>query len=752
VEAVDHGGADADEVPIGARAALVERRRLVDGLRAAASVPVVLVVGSAGYGKTTLVSQWLRDDPRSVVWLTATVQHDDPAVLLADVVRALDELEPLEPRAKQRLSATAIDFSSVLVPRLERVVAERGRPFVLVVDDTHRLHRRTAWALVQALADCVPAGSQLVLVSRAEPDLALGRMRADRRVHEVAATNLAMDRPEAAELLAAGGLDLTPRLVDRLWDRTEGWPVGLYLAALAIREADDPNAAAADFAGDDRIVAEYLRDELLGVLPRRARDFLLRASILDELRAPICDAVLERSDSSRVLVEVARSLSLLIPLDRRDEGFRMHQLMRDTLRAELARRTPEEESALHRRAAVWYGEHGDDDRMIEHLRRVGDADAIETAVWRAGPVYAGIGRTATLARWLEVFDDDESRARPAIAACRSWLGFMTGDVSSMRYWAIVTSDFDEDRRLPDGNLAGGAAALLRALVGAGGIEAMRRDAAHAYELDRVGSPFRAIACYLEGAALRLQGHDDAARARLVEGEAIGAAQLPATQAQSLAQLAALATDRGDHDRARQHVQRLLGVLDRFELRERPAQGNSLAVASFVLARAGDTTAASEEANHALFLVSMLGDVAPWIAAEARRYLGRTFLLLGDVAVAQTLLREGRELAGLIPDGDLVVQWLAEVERSVTVSEVPIGVLASPMTPAELRVLRYLPTHLTFAAIADELFVSRNTVKTQAISIYRKLGVSSRGPAVEAARGLGLLEESARSPAPGDATR
>jgi LuxR family maltose regulon positive regulatory protein len=227
---------------------------------------------------------------------------------------------------------------------------------------------------------------------------------------------------------------------------------------------------------------------------------------------------------------------------------------------------------------------------------------------------------------------------------------------------------------------------------------------------------------------------------LLEGEAIGAATMPATQAHCLAHLAALAVDEDDWESARRHGDRLGAVVDRYDLRERPAQAVSLAVLGFVLARAGDDTAARVEAKQALFLVSMLSTVAPWISIETRICLARTFLLLGDVALARTLTREAAELLVLVPDGELLGERLAALQQISDAAGVATGALVTPMTPAEMRVLRYLPTHLTFAAIADELFVSRNTVKTQAISIYRKLGVSSRGPAVDAARGLGLLDE------------
>ena len=227
-----------------------------------------MVIGGGGFGKTTLVSQWLRDDPRSVAWLSATRQHDDPAVILADIVRVLDEFEPLEPRAKQQLAAVALDFSSVLIPRLERTVAERGRPFVLVIDDAQRLRRRPVWSLIQALADRragrVAAGVDLADGTRAR---ARSHARRPSGAH-VGTAALAMDRSEAGRLFEMSGLALPGPVVDRLWTRTEGWPVGLYLATLALAEQDDIIDAAEHFAGDDRLVVDYVREELLSVLPR----------------------------------------------------------------------------------------------------------------------------------------------------------------------------------------------------------------------------------------------------------------------------------------------------------------------------------------------------------------------------------------------------------------------------------------------------------------------------------------------------
>ena len=418
----------------------------------------------------------------------------------------------------------------------------------------------------------------------------------------------------------------------------------------------------------------------------------------------------------------------------------MHQLMRDTMRAELRRREPEAERLLHGRAATWYEESGNVDRFVEHLLFAADWERLEGAIWRVSPLLISDGRTATVERWLEGLTEEQLSRRPSFVVTKAWCAFTEGNMPALRHWASVATEIDGDGELPDGSPVAAAAALLRALVGGDGIEATRADAALAYELDRVGSPYRAVARYIEGGTLAISGRNVEARERLEEGEMLGAMSSPAAQAQCLGQLAALAVHDDDWETAERLVRRLDTIIERFGLGERPAMGVSFAIAALVDARRGHAVEARSEGKHALFLLSMLATVAPWISIEARIFLARTFLLLGDVGLARVLTHEATELLVLIPDGEVLEAELAALEQVAEAEPMPLGVLATPMTPAEMRVLRYLPTHLTFAAIADELFVSRNTVKTQAISIYRKLGVSSRNPAVVTARSLGLLEE------------
>ena len=718
----------------------IRRERLITELGEMSAVPLVLVVGGAGFGKTTAVSQWLRHDKRSTAWLTASAEHNDPVVLLADLVRVLDEFEPLEPRAKQRLAAVTIDFSSVILPRLEEAVSARGRPFVLVIDDAHRLQRRVVWHLMQSLVESVPVGSQVVLISRTEPELPLGRMRADRRVRTVTIGQLALNRVETGTLFEASGATLPEHVVDDLWQRTEGWPVAVYLATLAMRDAapEDLIETASRFAGDDRLVVEYVREELLESLPRRLRTFLVHVSILDELDAHACDALLERDDSARFLEDAARSMPLLMPIDRSNSSFRMHQLMRDSLRLLLSRQDPGLSVRLHERAAHWYASVGQLDRAVQHLLLTDDPDAIDGAIWRAAPVFVATGRTATVSRWLERFSAEQRATRPALAVTQAWCALTDGDMASLGYWTSVASDMDERLVLPDGNSVAAAAALLRAVEGLGGVDRTRANARLAYDLDRVRSPFRAIARYIEGAALRVEGRRDEARQRLEEAETL-AVPLPAIRTLCLAQRAALAVDEDDVDTADHLVHQFSELVDQFGIGERPAQGAGFAVTAFVHARTGETVQARAAAKHASFLISMLTTVAPWVSIDARMFLARALVLLGDVNLAHAVVHEAVQYLPLVPDRYLLDPRVSEMDATTAAETVPLGVMAAPITPAELRVLRYLPTHLTFSAIADELFVSRNTVKTQAIAIYRKLGVSTRDRAVQSAQSLGLLE-------------
>jgi LuxR family transcriptional regulator, maltose regulon positive regulatory protein len=700
---------------------------------------VTFVVAPAGYGKTAVLAEWARADERPFAWLSVSDRENDPAVLLAYLALALDSVEPLDARTFASLASPDTDLTSMRLPRLGKVLARRSYPFVLVLDDVHLLRESAPGAVLEALAEHIPNGSQLVLAGRSDPPVSLAAIRARQGLHRIGPENLAMSEHEAGALLSRAGVRLDGSTLESVILRTEGWPAGLTLAGIALRESPDPVAAAGRFAGDDRVVAEYLRDEVLRVLPEQRRDFLVCSSVLDRLSARICDSVLERSDSGRVLEELRASSLLLFPLDRRGEWYRFHHLLRDMLRGELKRRGPELERSLHERASAWLEEHGDIDGALDHTRAAGDLDRAAGLVWRNSPGYLGRGRTATVTRWLEPFTRDEIAASPPLALAAAWWSLTAGDTESIDHWTSL-AEHGGDALLPDGTPLRSAVALLRAIVGKDGLSQVRDDAARAFELDRADSPFRPTARLLEGGALRVLGDHDLARARLDNGIRIAGALQPAAHAQCLGQLALLEIDAGGWSEAASLVGRATKLVDRYGLGDRPAMASVHATAALSHARQGETMLAQTNLKHGLWLLERLVGVGPWFAAGTTILLARAALALGDLGAARMLVREAERVLARYPDSGNLPDRLREIERMTDASAMPVGLAAAPLTPAEMRVLRYLPTHLSFEAIAEELIVSRNTVKTQAIAAYRKLGVSSRAEAVEQARELGLLDE------------
>jgi LuxR family maltose regulon positive regulatory protein len=307
------------------------------------------------------------------------------------------------------------------------------------------------------------------------------------------------------------------------------------------------------------------------------------------------------------------------------------------------------------------------------------------------------------------------------------------------YWTSL-AELADGQVLPGGTPVRSATLLLRALGGTEGLTRAREDASAAFELDRADSPFRPIARFVEGSALRLLGEHAAARVCLEDGARLSGVLHPSIHVHCLSHLALLAIDEGAIAEASLLVDQAMREIDRYVLGERPAMALAYAAAALSHARQGATAEARTASKHGLWLLEKLTGVGAGLVADAGLSLARATLLLGDVNTSRMLVREAHRIVARYPDPGVLPARLQEVERMTDASTVPVGLAATPLTPAEMRVLRYLPTHLSFEAIAEELIVSRNTVKTQAIAAYRKLGVSSRAEAVAQARHLGLLEE------------
>ena len=271
----------------------VRRSLLIERLARGDRRPIVSVVAPPGYGKTTVLAQWAERNGQSFAWVSLDERDNDPKVLLTYVAEALNAVEPIDGRVFDALASPGSSVPGSVVPRLGSAFSSMTSPVALVLDDVHLLRNRECQAALSVLADHVPGGSRLAVAGRVRPPLRVARLRAEGRILEIGPGDLSLDRDEASLLLRNADVAVGEDDVTELHRRTEGWPAGLYLAALYLREGGPLASAAVSFGGDDRLVSEYMESEFLARISRRRRAFLTRTAVLERMCGPLCDAVLE---------------------------------------------------------------------------------------------------------------------------------------------------------------------------------------------------------------------------------------------------------------------------------------------------------------------------------------------------------------------------------------------------------------------------------------------------------------------------
>jgi LuxR family maltose regulon positive regulatory protein len=716
------------------RSGIVPRTALVDRL-AAVTEPVVCLVAPPGYGKTTVAAQWAERKGGRVAWVALDRRDNDPVVLLSYVAVALDRFEPVDPAVFEALATPGVSIMTTVLPRFSSWVSTLTEPVSLFLDHVEALANPECLDAVAELSLRLPPGSQVVLASRSAPRLPVALLQAQGRMREVGAVALAMDKAEARALLEGAGVKVGEADTAALIDRTEGWPVGLYLAALALREGVDVPA----FRGDDRLLAGYLESELLARISRDRVSFLTRSAVLERMSGPLCDAVLARSGSSQLLASLERSNLLLVALDRHRGWYRYHNLFRELLAAELDRREPELIGHLHTRAAAWCEANGLPEMAVAHAQAAGDEDGVARLVTALGrPVYAA-GRVETVRRWLAWFEDRGLLERyPTVAALGAFLHALLGRPAAAERSLAAAERGGAGGQVADGSTVASWVALARAFLCREGVERMRADALAALDGLAPGSSFRGTALLVEGVAWLLDGRPDRADPVLADAVevAVQDGALPAA-ATALGERAVVAAARRDWDAAAALADQALGIVRAGRLDDYAHSAFVNAVAARTALHRGDGPAAREHLARAARLRPLLTYGLSFLAVQTLLELARAYLALDDPAGARAALRQARDVLQQRPDlGDLPAQ-VRELE-AVLERAGGAGGGASSLTTAELRLLPLLSTHLSFREIGERLFVSRHTIKTQAISVYRKLGVSSRGEAVERVQELGLL--------------
>ncbi|MFN8028559.1 MAG: hypothetical protein U0W40_20040 [Acidimicrobiia bacterium] len=612
----------------------VPRHRLLDVLAGHDDTPVVLVLGGAGYGKTTLLDQWCEQITRPVVRVALRPRHDDGTAFLAALVDALDDVEPVTAAARRRVLSPDLDWSSVVLPAMSRLLARRTVPCTIVLDDVHFLRGDGPLAVLDVLIHGLGDGWQLVLAARTEPEIGTAKLQVDGRLLVIPPEELLMTASESVAVLRALDPALDDDTVDAVARRAEGWPVALYLSAMGLRGRAAAGALDVGFPGDDAALARYLRQEVLRRLNDDTRDFLLHTAVLEELHPSLCDAVLDRSDSAATLQSLAAEHTFVRPSDTADGCFRVHQLLRELLGAELQREESAAVPGLHRRASEWYAASGDILAAVEHALASGDDAYTDALVWGASAQLLGGGYDETVGRWLEGFPHDAKLRRPAIAAVAGWHALITGDSAGVRVWTEVVETMDPAATLPDGSTVTGTAALLRAISALDGTEAMLRDCETARAGHRPTSPFWSMVLMLQGTALRLLDRADEAAVVFEEGVALTASVNAAGYAQCLAGLGRIAAARDDWDTCVPTAVRCVDVVEMFGIDQRPAMCGPVALAAVAHARAGASEPARRCAKQAAFLVGMLrtSGRGPWSRPVSTSPGAE--LLLGDPAAAR----------------------------------------------------------------------------------------------------------------------
>ncbi|GAA3813967.1 LuxR C-terminal-related transcriptional regulator [Nocardioides panacisoli] len=443
----------------------VPRVRLSERLDRGIQSKLVLVSAPAGFGKTTLLTEWLAGrsvggERGSATWLSLDAGDNDPAHFWTYVIAGLRSLVPSMGASALDLlqDPQALPVQAVLTTLLNDLAAVDD-DVVLVLDDYHVIESREVHDGMAFLLDHLPPQLHLVIASRADPPLPLSRLRARGELVEVRAADLRFTADEASSYLNdAMGLQLTAADVAALEGRTEGWIAALQLAALSMQGRDDAAAFIAGFAGDDRYVVDYLVEEVVQRQPSEVQEFLLQTSVLSRMSASLCDAVAVGSDGRSMLLQLERGNLFLVPLDDQRRWYRYHHLFADVLQARLLDERPELVPDLHQRASGWYADNGEPAEAIRHAMAGGDVQRAADLVELNLAAVRRDRQEPLLRRWLEALPDDVVRMRPVlcVAYAGSRLGTAETDGVEARlhdaeYWQEAIARADDGR--PDGMVA-----------------------------------------------------------------------------------------------------------------------------------------------------------------------------------------------------------------------------------------------------------------------------------------------------------
>lgn len=741
-------------IPVVRKDALTRPR--LTSMMTEADTPLMLMVAPAGWGKTTQLAQWARGAGRDhpVGWLTLDGTDNEPQRFWTYAVTALQRADPqVGMSALAALGVPGLDPMEVALPRILNDLAESDRPHALVLDDYHLVDDRRIGEAVEYFVTYLPANIRVVIGSRVDPPLPLALWRGRGLLTEIRAQHLRFDLGEVSELFGhMAEIEMDGNQTADLLAKTEGWAAGLQLVAMAVRIADDPARKTDAIRGDHRHLIDYVSSEVLASLTERQRDFMVRASVLDQICASLGDHALGIDGSAELLDE----LELVDPFITRFEAagvwYRWHPIIRDALRRERERPGSDERAAVLKRAAEWYLDRGDLEPAIRHLVDAAESAAAVRVLLSHEDDFLDAGQIESFLALAESLGPGAIEDEPGLGVSMAWAAFASG-----RYDQVI-----EPLDRAEGVLTGaepapagwssmtGSISALRAMTGyesAFGLAGAEAHAAAAVGLETDPStPGYSVARLALGLVLVGHGRLDEAVVRLGEAWARSdAAGMPVFARLPIAGVLTMCLlDLGRIDEARKMLTEVAPVARRLEeaLGEAagPAIGGVRLSAGRLQLEEGDLDRARETLAVAVDMVGVAGH--PSQRVRAMLLVADAELEAGNSEAARQAVAEAREIVrsdAVFPATSASLEAMeTRVGRSAVQTARTDRRLFEALTDRELSILRALAGPLSQREIGRELYLSINTVKGYTKSLYRKLGVASRADAVEQGRELGII--------------
>ena len=731
------------------RDGLVTREMLLDHLRSGRRSALTLVCAPAGYGKTTLLTQWVATDRGRTpfAWVSLDQGDADPVRLWSHLIAALRSIHG---RAGEgSLPVLSASPERMLETVIARLVGELSDcpPCVLILDDWHAVRRPVNDQAFTAFIERAPEAVQIVVSSRSDPSLPVPRLRAHGELTEIRARELRFSSPEAALLFQKANLRLLPEDAERLTERTEGWLAGLALAIGVLRRQEDVQRFIHDFAGDSLHVFDYLAQDVLEAVEPDMREFMLRSSVLERFTAPLCDAVLEQSESAAMLAEIDRSNLFLVSLDETGTEYRYHHLLEALLRRELAAADPGSIPGLHARASLWLESNGDIERAIDHAIASRDVARASALVTRAAVPLLSTGRMETVNRWFEAFSWPEALADRPIALMRALAAGLSahGRDEIERWLAIADAGPDVGPLVNGVTSIHSGVAMVRSTYLSRGIAEAERGARLVLEREPAGSEWRYAGLFPLGQALFLAGRGEEARAPLEEARTLPGAPRRATTSIALSYLALIELADGDGVTSERLARDALALTVANNHSSSVAAANPHLALGAVLMHGPNLRAALDHLEQAVTLAGLSGSTYWYV--HALIYLAAARHRQGDEAGARDALALARTDLDSLPDTGMLGPLYHATSEELLHRTPRTRTSATNSARPNFAFCTRWHADAPVRDAAEALWLSPNTVKTHRRNIYRKLGVHTRKELADRALELGLRDDRSHHAAP-----